>query len=350
MRRLIGRVGLAVVIVVLAVVIVKSGLSLLLAMGTILTVAFAMAVWSSLSMARKTEKAVDTGDHKTNRAVDVTPENRVPPMVLRPAILALNDLGFRRLGEEATVAAGGKELACTWVFVSVDAQVVASLVPVRAIWGGLLAGFTTRFPHPAWLITYYPSGFPHAETITRPDLRTRHTRRSLPDAYALHRAELADFARQHGEPSRIHTMADHLAFEPVFRERHMELVLRRGDRLQMLQPYIWGGAAALFLLGTALSSVAPGLAITIFVLGISAILLCFSYLVPVPPRAARLFRLAIVLSLVLLPVSLMWHGFIAVHFLLLALLLAIFARFISADVKAFTAEIQSGKKDVDWQV
>jgi hypothetical protein len=350
MRRVIGQVGFTVVIIVLGVVIVTSGLSLLLAMGAILTAAFAVGVWSSVSMARKTEKAVDIGDYKTNRAVDVTPENRVPPMVLRPAILTLNDLGFRRLGEEATVTVDGKEIGCEWVFVSVDAQVVASLVPSRGIWGGLLAGFTTRFPHPAWLLTYCPSGFPLAETITRPDLRTRHTRRSLPEAYALHRAELADFARQHGEPLPMHTMADNLALEPVFRERHMALVLRRADRLRMLQPYILGGAAVLFLVGTVLSSVAPGLTITIFVLGISAILLYFSYLIPVPPRAARLSRWTVVLSLVLLPISLVQHEFVVLHLLLLALLLTVLTRRISASATAFTAEIRSGEEGVDWQV
>jgi hypothetical protein len=343
--------GLVIGVGTVLVILVFTGkLSWLGFAGVLLTLTSTMATWFFLSAAKKTKKAFDQGDYKTNRGVDVTAANREPPPVIHPSILALTDLGFRRLGEEATVSAEGKELGSEWALISSDGQVLAGLVPGRGMPGGLLAGFQTNFPDYASLVTMYPSGFPLGETITLPDFRLRHTRRSLLDAYELHRAELADFAQQHGEPMHIRRLADALAFEPIYRERYMGLTLRRGAQIGALQPYFWGSGVPLFLVGTLLSSVAPALAILIFVLGFSVVCLYLSYMVPAYPRPALWFRLAVVLALALLPLSFMWHPFVLAHIALLSLLLIVLNRYLPAEARALADEIQAGKTDADWQV
>jgi hypothetical protein len=323
-------------------------LSVLLVVGMALTISFTLAAGLAFWWIQKVKK-MHGGmfDFETHYSVDVTGENRVPPPVLRPGIRALNELGFRSLGEEATFMGNDQELGCTWIFISEDKQIAAELVPVRAQLGGFMVSFSSVFPDYAWLFTLFPSGFPQGETIMLPDLRVRHTQLSLKDAYALHITELADFVQQHGTPIEQHTIADRLALEPIFRERHARMYLRRGNLLFKLQPYIWSGSALLFLIGTLVSGVAPALAVMIFVFGLSAVGLFFSYLIPVHPRAARWFRLGTVLALVLLPLSLMWPPFVAVHLLVLALLLVAFTSYIPAEQKALFDELQSD--DVDWQ-
>jgi hypothetical protein len=335
---------------VLVILLFAGKLSWLGFAGILLTLTATMATWFFLSAAKKTQKAFDQGDYKTNRGVDVTAENREPPPVLHPSILALSDWGFHRLGEEATVSAEGKELGSEWVLISSDERILASLVPGRSLPGGVLAGFQTNFPDYASLVTMYPSGFPLGETITLPDFRLRHTRRSLQDAYEMHRAELANFAQQHGEPLHIRTLADALAFEPIYRERYMGLTLRRGMQINALQPYFWGSGVPLFLVGTLLSSSAPALAIILFVLGFSVVCLYLSYLVPTYPRPALWFRLAVVLALALLPLSFMWHPFVLAHIALLSLLLIALNRYLPAEARALVNEIEAGKTDVNWQV
>lgn len=339
--------GLAVVLVVL----INTGtLSLLNTAGTILTASLAIVTLTARSVRQKSRKVFDAGDYKTNRSADVTSENRVPPAVLRPGILTLNELGFCRLGEETTVTADGKELGCEWIFISADRQVVAGLLPDRMRVGGFLAGFQTIFPDYAWLLTFYPTGFPRDITITRPDFRFRHNHSSVQDAYNSHRAELSDFAQQHGTPALLPTMADYLAFAPIFRERYMGLILQWPLRLTMLSSHVYSGFTMLFLIGTLLSGIAPALAILIFVLGFSALGLYQSYMVPAHPHAARLYRVAIALALLLLPLCYVWHGVVLAHNLLLALLMSTFHRYIPASARTLTAEIQAGREDINWQI
>jgi hypothetical protein len=348
--RLIGKAGPWVVLAVLSTLLRAYNLTWLLGAGVILTTVSTLTMWIMLDVRQRTNVMFDIGDYKTNRSVDVTSENREPPPVLRPGILALNDLGFRRLGEEITVTADGRELGTEWVFVNEDGQILASILPSRTAVGGLRGGFQTIFPDYAYLLTYFPSGFPMGETISLPDFRFRHTRQSLQEAYKLHCNELPDFAQQHVRPVQHHNMADYLAFAPILRQRYTGIILRRGLLVKKLQQYLALGATLLFLIGTLLSNIVPAAAILIFVLGFSSVRLYYSYMTPAPPRAGQLFRVAIALALLLLPLCFVWHGFVLIHNFLLVVLLSIFNRFVPANAKAFAKEIEAGKTDISLQV
>ena len=340
------RIGMWGIAAILAILVITADLSLATVGGVVLTVALVLSTLLYFSMNAKSKKVFDRGDAQTNRSVDVSAENRVPPPALGLAIVTLIDLGFRRLGEEATVRADGSELGCEWVFIGADGHTLANLCPVRAMPDGYLSSFQSIYPGADWLLTYYPSGFPMGETITEPGLRMRHTRESLLAAFDLHQRELQNAVQP---PVEIREMADYMAYIPAFRERHLARTLRRGEQIVAFMPYFWAGAALVALLGTALSFAAPRVAAVLFTLGLSGAAFFMSYLIASYPRPVRLYRLGIALLLLLLPLDYLWPIFSLVHLALLAGLLLLFIHFMPREAKALADEIQAGKTDIDWQ-
>ncbi len=345
--RLVAGVGVGLF---LAILVLSVDLSHLYAAGIIFTIMAVLGTWILFVSWRKTDQALNVKSSRTLQHVDITHENQEPPAVLHPTIQTLHDMGFRRLGEEVALRTDDSELARSWVFVDSDEQVTATLVPLRGMQGGVMAQFQTVFPGPAWLRTIYPSGFPYGETITLPDFWVRNTRRSLVDAHDLHRAEMASFGQQHGEPVRMHTVAETLSYGPIFRERHLERFLRRNLLIPRLSLYFLGGMTVLFIIGTVVSGIVPALAILIFVLGFSALFLFQSFMVPTRPRVDWAYRSMIGLSLLLLPLSFMWHLFVLIHFMLLAILMIVVFSLVSTELKTLTKEIESGQTDINWQV
>jgi hypothetical protein len=172
----------------------------------------------------------------------------------------------------------------------------------------------------------------------------------LLDAYQLHRTELTDFSRTQGSPLEVHTMATYLAFGPLFRERHIDIILRRGLQIQLSQPYFWTGSTILFLIGTLLSGVAPGMAILIFVLGFSTVGFYLTLVVQARPRVALACQVVIVLLLVLLPLDFTHHKLVLLHVGMIGVLLLLFNHYLPANTKAFVEEIKSAETKVDRQV
>lgn len=340
----------AVLGVVLAILMLTTKLTLLSIIGISLTTLSGLATWVYFSMARKTKRLIDSGDYKTNRAEDVTHENRPPPAVLDPGIAYLMDQGFRRLGEEATITAEGNEMGREWMYLSADGEIIANLVPVRAIIGGVMFCFQTIFPDYAWLLTFYPARFPMHEAITLPDFRMKHTDLGLQEALDLHRAELADFRQQHGTPIPVNAIADSIKFADGLRDRHMHLVMRRGVLMSKAGAYVWSAATVIALIGALLSNPAPALAILLYILSISGLCIYVSYIIPMYSQTARLFQLVVVLSWLLIPISMLWPPFILGHMLLLASMLVMFHRMTPASIKAFSEELKTTKTGIDWQV
>ncbi len=262
---------------------------------------------------------VDADGNSTKRALDVTSEQRESPKVIRPGIERLSNLGFRRLGELATVTTEGKEVGCEWVFIDADGEIIVNLAPMWDFSGKVMFGFQTIFPDYARLITCYPSRFPYNDELALPDLRTRHTAQSIEHSYNLHRTELENFRQAHGSPAEINSMADVAALDSGLRKRHWKMITRRLHLINRVTLYLSFGFTLISLFAALVSAVAPALAITIYALEYSTYMMYISFVLPSSPSRARLFRIYIgLLLLLLLPLSIGENEWAGIHVYLLS--------------------------------
>jgi hypothetical protein len=350
MSKTLANVFIYGTVLVVAALIVTVDLSLVLIVGITTTVILASAAGLSFSIRAKSKKAINSGDPQTNYETDISEEQRPISPVLEQALRELLQLGFQRLGETAICNAAGKELGVEWKLINADRHVIAGLVPVQMHWKGLLGGFETIYPDHAWLITMYPTESPRHETINDSFFRQHHVNSSLEDAYKHHLQQVDDFARQHGEPLTFDTMADYLAMSPIFRERYITRSLRREVLFNQLSGILPAVLAIISLLATIFGSLAPAIALAVFVLCFAVYFTFLSYTIPVRPRIGTIFRLVVGGSLiVLIPVITWWSWIAVLHIGMLGAMIWFLVRFIPDNARVLSNAIEKGETEIDWQ-
>jgi hypothetical protein len=149
---------------------------------------------------------------RTRRQEDVTGQAPVPDDETKGRIVALNALGYRRLGETRTRIPAGDVVG--WVLGADDGAAYVLLAPGAPLLPGL-TGFYSAWPDGTWLGTIHPHGSPL-------DYRSLHLRidsRGLAEVDAGHRLELNRLADAHGPPRPVRTLADVLVLDADYRER-----------------------------------------------------------------------------------------------------------------------------------
>ncbi len=134
----------------------------------------------------------------------------------------LSDIGFRRIGERTLVLPGvGRRFE--WNLVDASTTTYVSLVPVPTTPLGARLSCYSAFADGAFVATTFPDG----GVVQRDDLWTGPAGRNPAECVDEHRRRVADFARVHGVPLRNQTMADLLARDAMYRQRHGGATLRR---------------------------------------------------------------------------------------------------------------------------
>lgn len=161
------------------------------------------------------------------RVVDVSDMNIPPPAILRPVIVALTEMGFRRLGE-----AGRADLAPVlgpaqvWYFVDHEGTTCAGVFSAR---GEAAAVIYSWFGDEAVVVT----GYPYGEFIEEADYRFHIVTTSVADAYQHHREQVADFEMRYGVPRRMDSMAEVLRLDALYNARFVERRQRPAVRREM---------------------------------------------------------------------------------------------------------------------
>jgi hypothetical protein len=188
------------------------------------------------------------------RATDVSdPEAPLPPE-LKSHVSILSELGFSRLGEVKVALPGGQAVKSR-IFLSEDGTVFAELAETQR---GLVV-FTTVFPDEAVMET----GFPVGENIATRNFRSHTITKDLGRAYR-HQLEQAEaFGKTHGAPRKVASMRDYLDWDAMYRRRYVKRKMRRhtwigfGQVLAMVYGFLAMAAAAVYWLGTDMSTVDP---------------------------------------------------------------------------------------------
>jgi hypothetical protein len=146
------------------------------------------------------------------RQEDATGRAPTPDGELRGRLLALEAMGYRRIGETWTSTPSGGGFA--WVLASVDEQTYVLLAQGFGRRAGL-TGYYSTWRDGQWLGTMHPGGSPHESD----GLQIRIEKGTLQDAEASHRAEVAAMSVRHGDRRRITALADVLALDGEYRVR-----------------------------------------------------------------------------------------------------------------------------------
>jgi hypothetical protein len=165
-----------------------------------------------------------------------------PPGVARMGE-QLKEIGFRRVGERTLVLPGvGRRFE--WNLVDEPTTTYVALVPVATSPLGARLSCYSAFADGAFVATSYPDG----TTVQRDDLLAGAAGRTPVECVQEHRRRVATFAAPHGAPLRNETMADLLARDATYRERHGGATLRR-------RVWLFDGFAAAAVVATALTLV-----------------------------------------------------------------------------------------------
>jgi hypothetical protein len=195
------------------------------------------------------------------RSEDISAQELPVPPELKHAVDSLAKLGFSRLGEVQVKIPGGQS-AGSRIFISKDKRVFAELTEGRIVL------FTTVFPDDAVVET----GFPVGENFRTKNFQSRTITTDLEQAYNHQLGQIKGFRKPHGIPRKIATMPDYLAWDVMYRQRHVARKMRRHTWLGFLQTAAlgYGIAAALtavvFLVGAEKNSIEPMLIIALILI------------------------------------------------------------------------------------
>jgi hypothetical protein len=144
-----------------------------------------------------------------------------PPMPAEVAECArtLEAHGFRRLGAVSAEAERARPLT-VWLMLDgagIQAQLVDRDTRPRGLPASVL-WLISSFSDGAALETAYLNGV----ELDEPDLRLQVAPSSIKDALAAHRRSMERFAREHGDPVPIRTMAEYMKWEANHRSRFGE--------------------------------------------------------------------------------------------------------------------------------
>jgi len=337
---------------ILGTLIYVGGFSPVRVIGLLTTAVFMWGAFSILSVQPRLRKVLNPGDSKTNYSVDISDEQRPLPVSGISAELQLFNLGFRRLGEAALVNAAGQELGVEWSYISADGRVVAGVAPFPHLWGGVRMGFESLFADETWCSTMFPGGFAGDETIRHPDFWLHHAYTTIEDTYQRHLRYVAQFAKAHGESRVFQTMDEYHAMSPVFRKKgYNELMLRRGKLFRQLNAPVVVALEDIALLTTALSGLAPDIALFVLMFCLSVFFIFAVWLLQVHPLVYRIYPLVVFgLFLVFIPLLLTSPWFALLYGIVLIIsYMIILRRYVPAGAKAFRKAIIAGRTVTDLQ-
>lgn len=157
---------------------------------------------------------------RTRRLQDAGPLVVQPPDMIHTLLHELNGLGFERIGER-WLQLPGRPITYEWVLGEASGETYVVVVPSIALGGALVACYSS-FADSTWVQTNYPRG----AVVQRPTFVAGFVSTSLPDALATHRRQVDALRAGHGQPRRIHTMADTLRMDADYRTHHGGSTLR----------------------------------------------------------------------------------------------------------------------------
>jgi hypothetical protein len=197
------------------------------------------------------------------RSEDISGEELPVPPELKHAVETLSKLGFSRLGEVRVKIPGGQS-AGSRIFISKDKRVFAEVTESRIVL------FTTVFTDDGVVET----GFPVGENFNTRKFQSHTVTADIEQAYNHHLQQIKGFRKPHGVPRKISTMPDYLAWDAMYREKHVARKMRRHTWLGFLQTAALGfGIAALlaavvYWLGSEKSTIEPMLFIALVLVAV----------------------------------------------------------------------------------
>jgi hypothetical protein len=192
------------------------------------------------------------------RSEDISGQELPVPPELKHAVDALDKLGFSRLGEVQVKIPGGRS-AESRIFISKDKRVFAELTESRIVL------FTTVFPDDGVVET----GVPVGENFTTRNFRSHTITTDIEQAYNHQLQQIKGFRKPHGVPRKITTMPDYLAWDGMYRKKHVSRKMRRHTWLGFLQTAALGYGiiatltAVIYWLGSEKSTIEPMLFIAL---------------------------------------------------------------------------------------
>jgi hypothetical protein len=156
-----------------------------------------------------------------SRPSDISQQELPPPEEASDAVRKLEAHGFERLGEFSVKPSGLSRSLEGWVFVDASRTTHVEVCVLNRI---TIAVFISTFHDDAILETGYPSG---AQSRDDADYRVRIVSKSVDAAYDAHLQQLADFQFEHGEPRKMSTMEDFIAYSTLYNTRYARRQIAR---------------------------------------------------------------------------------------------------------------------------
>ena len=176
---------------------------------------------------------------RSRRLQDATSYAPPEPSTVTAVANALEPLGFSRLGVRSTDLPGiGRRFE--WNLVDEPSTTYVSIVPSSALATGFLMAAYSAFADGAFLSTHYPSG----ATVRRPDFDSQPAGTTPSEAVLAHRQRLSNISTAHGPALQNRTMADLLARDDTYRQRHGGATIRT-------RVYLYVGITALVVFAAA---------------------------------------------------------------------------------------------------
>jgi len=155
------------------------------------------------------------------RVLDISELKPTPPEDLQPNIAALENLGFRRLGEIQIKLPTFSSPIQSWIFISSDSLTRAELA--ESFSKGV--EFSTIYSDKASLETTFPMG----ERINTPDFRSHTIATNIEKAHQHHIQQIIDFGKTHPHPRIIKSMEDYIEWDGIYRKLYIRRKFLRHD-------------------------------------------------------------------------------------------------------------------------
>jgi hypothetical protein len=170
------------------------------------------------------------------QAADASFLNLPPPPAIQPIVAALNELGFKRLGETGDlIAVTHHHQVRIWLFIDPNATTCAAVFADGTQGHAIVYSW---FGDEAVVVTAYPSG----TSINDPDFRYHTISTSMGNAYRYHLEQVVEFKLRHGSPNRLNNMSEIIRLDTLynakFARRRLRPALLRGAGSPILILYM----------------------------------------------------------------------------------------------------------------
>jgi hypothetical protein len=155
-----------------------------------------------------------TSGAQTRRPQDASHVGHLPGSArTQQMITELNKMGFTRIGETTIDVPGNKD-GITWLLGNPDRTITVEVVDMN----NGMCQFSTVFEDLAIIETSHPIG----DNINKPNYYSRKNTQGLRPAYHAHVNEAKTLMGVHGRPKPIPTIAAHLEWDIIYRERYIK--------------------------------------------------------------------------------------------------------------------------------